>query len=239
MTRDELYAKYEDALFEVLLAEKAYAEGQEALLENERIKNDPAYDVPDEIRKRDMNLIQSHFLRQRLRAVGRVSVKVLHRVALIAGFAMMLFTVAFAASDDFRIGTLNLIIETFDYGTVFSFHDEPIQTNLQLELGWIPDGYLLSDTITNDYYIEETYRNGYSGSLKVLYVRTDGVAATIDTENAQVESLEINGMNASYIQKDVDQQLFLILPDNSAYIQITANELEKDVLMQVANEIIL
>lgn len=47
MTKHEkLQEQYEDALFALLMEEFAAEEGKSALEENERLKCDPAFDVP-------------------------------------------------------------------------------------------------------------------------------------------------------------------------------------------------
>lgn len=53
MTKHEkLQEQYEDALFALLMEEFAVEEGKSALEENERLKRDPTFDVPPDVRQR-------------------------------------------------------------------------------------------------------------------------------------------------------------------------------------------
>lgn len=238
MTRKEqLYERYEDALFALLMDEVAQSEGEKAAEECVRLNADPSAAVPEETNKRSMRTIRRHFVRQQARTAGRFTARAFGRVAMVAGVVMMLFTVAFASSDSFRVNTLNLIIETFDYGTVYSFHEDPPQPEVQIDIEWIPDGYTLSSETAKDSYAEKTYRNSAADYFKVCFVRSGGMSANIDTEDAIVESLEINGCSATYIEKREERQIFIILPNNASYMQIIANELDREELIQLSENV--
>ena len=73
------------------------------------------------------------------------------KVAVAALLGMLLFTTAFAASEEFRIKTLNFVMEVFDDRTEIKF--TPEDTLLQadgctaprLTAGWLPEGFALTE----------------------------------------------------------------------------------------------
>ena len=50
--REQLQEQYEDALFALLMDELARSEGEKLLEENERLKQEPDADIPDDVMKR-------------------------------------------------------------------------------------------------------------------------------------------------------------------------------------------
>ena len=115
MTKHEkLQEQYEDALFALLMEEFAAEEGKSALEENERLKRDPAFDVPPDVRQRCLKTIAKTCTKQSLRRTGKSFCKVFTKVAVVATLCMLLFTTAIAVSPTLRANTFNLIISTFE-----------------------------------------------------------------------------------------------------------------------------
>ena len=115
MTRKErLSEQYEDALFALIMEEAAEAEGQKALEENRQLRDSGELAIPDGLRQRCHRAIAKGFAGQELRRVGRGVSRVVTKVALVALVGMLLLTTVFAASEDFRVKTLNLALEIFE-----------------------------------------------------------------------------------------------------------------------------
>ena len=111
--QEQLQEQYEDALFALAMNKIATAEGQWAIEENERLKNDPAAAVPEELDRRCMQTIQRQFAKQKVYTVGRFTVKAVKRVVMAAGISALLFSGGFAPSETKRINTLNLVVQGF------------------------------------------------------------------------------------------------------------------------------
>ena len=141
--REKLQERYEDALFSLLMYEVAASEGEKAIEENERLQNDPAAAVPEDVDRRCLQTIHRAFAVRRAREVGHFTVKALGKVAMAAGIAAMLFVGAFAASETLRVNTINYLIETFDDSVDFHFERSETDVNSPLPnitVGWMPDG---------------------------------------------------------------------------------------------------
>ena len=71
MTNHErLTEQYEDALFALLMDSVAEEEGKQALELNERLKADPAAEVPESARRRCEATIRREFNRKRAKKLG-------------------------------------------------------------------------------------------------------------------------------------------------------------------------
>lgn len=85
--RDELRERYEDALFAFLMEDVIETEGKKMLEENERLKQDPLAAVPEAVDYRCIQTIKRGFAKERRHTVGRITYRVLNRVAMIAVIA--------------------------------------------------------------------------------------------------------------------------------------------------------
>ena len=244
MTRKEaLRERYEDALFALLMDEYADAEGKRLEEENEALQNDPEAAVPESVRRHCMRTIRRCFAARRARSAGRVAAKLLNRVAVVVMVGVIFFTVAFAASPEFRAGTLNLVINTFDEGTSFEFMTSGAVSGLpegvlKITPKWIPDGFILKEHNINEFYDRQTYFCGQEElEISVLNGQYGGI--TVDTENAQVSEIDINGYNAQLIIKE---EICLIYPveEHSAFVTIYGyNGVTKDDIIKTAENVII
>ena len=83
MTNHErLTEQYEDALFALLMDSVAEEEGKQALELNERLKADPAAEVPESARRRCEATIRREFNRKRAKKLGKVTWKIVRRVSV-------------------------------------------------------------------------------------------------------------------------------------------------------------
>ena len=212
MTRKEaLRERYEDALFALLMDEYADAEGKRLEEENEALQNDPEAAVPESVRRHCMRTIRRCFAARRARSAGRVAAKLLNRVAVVVMVGVMFFTVAFAASPEFRANTLNLVIDVFGEGTTFGLRENErstgnLSSKVHIELNWVPDGFKLVEYDPDTFGGEEYVYMNNDNELTVSLLGSQA-EVTLDTENAQVSSININGYSATQIIKDDVTQL--------------------------------
>ena len=108
--REKLEEQYEDAYFALLMDAVAEKEGARLEELNDQLNRDPTAAVPEEIDRRCRKVINRHFAEQRRSGYWRTTKRVLNRAAIVAAVMMLLFTSAFALSEDFRISALNLLI---------------------------------------------------------------------------------------------------------------------------------
>ena len=215
MTRlDYLQDQYEDAYFALLMHEVAEQEGVRLEKLNEELQNNPAVAVPEKIDRKCLKTIDQYFAQKRRADHWRTSKKILSRVGIVAAIVMLLFTTAFALSEEFRVTTLNLLITiegkytelhmeeaedptansasvTADTSTGSDYFDD-------LEIGWMPEGYTCTMNYPNKMY---GFEND-SGDAFVID-RSNGTAnMSIDTEDAEsIENIVINGLETLRVTK--------------------------------------
>ena len=239
MTRqEELREQYENALFALMMDEVAISEGKKALVENERLKNDPTAEVPENVSKRCQRTIRQYFAKKTARKARKFTVKVFGNIAMVAGIAAMLFTGAFAASEMVRINTLNLIVEVFKENTDFYFAKSSTSVDdSQITADWLPSGYVLEDQGKDDSGRWCTYRKSENEYIYVMYTPGNGAVLSVDTENAETEGVQINGIQATLIKKDHELQLVWGTEDQAAFIQIIGTGTTSEELIHMANKL--
>ena len=111
MTRHErLLENYEDAYFALLMEDVAQMENARLDRFNTELQNDPHAAVPEELTKRCLKTINAHFSNMRRSSSLRIVKKAINLAAVLIAISTLLFTSAFAISDEFRTATLNLVI---------------------------------------------------------------------------------------------------------------------------------
>ena len=120
---ERLREQYEDALFALLMEGVAESEGEEALRLNEELKKDPNAEVPKDVQKRCEKTIRSAFAQSSSEPPGGLR-PMAHKVAVVAVLGGLMFTAAFALSEDVRVATLNALIQVMDDRTEITFEGE-------------------------------------------------------------------------------------------------------------------
>lgn len=249
MTRKErLREQYEDALFALIMEEAAEAEGQKALEENRRLRDSGELAIPDGLRQRCHRAIAKGFAGQELRRVGRGVSRVVTKVALVALVGMLLLTTVFAASEDFRVKTLNLALEIFeDHTEITLTPDESIIASSvdsvvpQLTAGWVPDGFALVEEGENSAMAWKDFQNEEAGtqiSITVFNLRTGRMS--VDTEDAEMLPVQINGADAFIINDTEDEIIQIIWQEDAAsewLIYVVGMGVSEEMLMKTAESI--
>lgn len=120
-------------MFALLMDYVAESEGEKALEENRVLQEDPDAEVPQEVRRACLKEIHRAFRKKSARSVGRITVRVINKVALVALLGTLLFSTAFAISPEFRVGTLNMLIDTVNEGVSFRISTQPVSERAGLE----------------------------------------------------------------------------------------------------------
>ena len=249
MTRKErLSEQYEDALFALIMEEAAEAEGQKALEENRQLRDSGELAIPDGLRQRCHRAIAKGFAGQELRRVGRGVSRVVTKVALVALVGMLLLTTVFAASEDFRVKTLNLALEIFeDHTEITLTPDESIIASSvdsvvpQLTAGWLPDGFALVEEGENSAMAWKEFQNEEAGtqiSITVFNLRTGRMS--VDTEDAEMLPVQINGADAFIINDTEDEIIQIIWQEDAAsewLIYVVGMGVSEEMLMKTAESI--
>ncbi|MBM6682063.1 DUF4367 domain-containing protein [Pseudoflavonifractor capillosus] len=227
---ERLREQYEDALFALLMEGVAESEGEEALRLNEELKKDPNAEVPKDVQKRCEKTIRAAFAQKQLRATGRTAARWLTRVAVVAALGGVMFTAAFALSEDVRVATLNALIQVMDDRTQISFEGNQMedhrsssgtvpglkyQYNIALE--WLPEGYSLVSgwTIKDGASDHAVYVNSEDSEIMIdIKPYNSSLIYTFDTEGTTSKEIEIQNHKATLYTKNENmlKQIQLSMP---------------------------
>lgn len=235
--REWLEERYQDALFALLMDEVAEAEGKQALDENERLKNDPDFAFPEELDRRCIKTIRRHFMKQSVQKACFLTLKMLKNAMMLAGVVSLLFTSAFAFSETIRIGSINLVMETFEDSTSFHFINRQPNIGPQLTIGWMPDGYALKGCGYDGESSWYQYEKSESEFIRIDYTITAGSVISVDTEDAIIEDVEVQGVSAMLITGENDLQLVWTTDSNTRFIMLMGTGITQKDFVHIANEL--
>lgn len=226
---ERLREQYEDALFALLMEGVAESEGEEALRLNEELKKDPNAEVPKDVQKRCEKTIRSAFAQKQLRATGRTAARWLTKVAVVAVLGGLMFTAAFALSEDVRVATLNALIQVMDDRTEITFEGSKaeeiqgvpetvsgLEYHYNIALEWLPTGYTIESGSSDVDGDEITYTDNAGSEIFISIDRySPDLVYTFDSEDATEKTVEVNGHKATlYITNR--EKLMKFYGDNSS-----------------------
>lgn len=203
MSREqELFERYEDAFFAMMMDQIAQEEGRKALELNDRLRNEEE-DIPETLRKRGEKTIRKAFSATKRTRVGHGLWKGVQVAAVVVLLVTATLTVSMAGFPDLKATVFNMVLNTFQDHADFSFVPvrEGQDPDLVIDLGWLPEGFMLEEGDGFEKSAWQRYRNPDSGAviyIEKLYPITVGA----DSEDAEIESIEIQGYPAQLITKD-------------------------------------
>ena len=239
-----LQDNYEDALFALLMDELAEKEGERLMQENERLLQDPSTAVPAESERRMLQVIERETAKH---AHRRSSGKILHilgRFAIGALIAVLLFGSAFALSPSFRASTLNLLMQIDDKFTSWQFVSESNSNELSpsqydINVGWLPDGYISSLPISPDPQNIVMQCSNSSGKSIIISAHFDyAVNHFLDTEEIEYGTpIVVRDHLGILITKDDITRLAWVDETTGIAVFIQSADVGSDTLLRIAENI--
>ena len=258
--KEQLQEQYEDALFALLMDDMMEEEGKQLLEENERLKQDPAAAVPDEVNARCIKTINRAFTRKRCRSVGRVTYKVFNTVAMAAVVCALLFVTAFAVSPELRVNTLNFLIEVSDVATTLTLDGEADRQDTGsvtstsggevLLLGYripeVPEGFSVDyEDVTSSHATIQYISGNETICFSVSRVNS-GDQYMVDTEDAQVTDIQVGGYDGLLIEKiyrfegnqTIDSAVVVWGDtDQSTFVSVDGGNVDHSLILELANAV--
>ena len=241
--REQLQDNYEDALFAIWMDDFAKRRGEELLKENERLQNDPAAAVPEHIHRRNLELI-ARVLRKNahtvtLRAIGRGALRFVAAMLILVA----LFGCAYAASPQFRAGTLNLLMNLDERAASFQLSEDHSAAETpalmpNVTVGWLPEGYARSTPAYDRLQTTIDYTNGDGDLIRVRVFTESQTIYSLDVENsASCEDLIIHGTSGLLVKKDDLLRIMWADQQTNTYILVYSSSVDADTLLQVAENV--
>lgn len=229
-----LLENYEDAMMRLVMYRVAQEDGKKLLEEAEQLEAD-GFEVPKELDEKCLKLIRDasagrkpkQFLNKTNTKTGRTRshprLRMVGRMALAAVLAAtLMFSVAYAASPEFRAGVLRFFTRVEEIGTYFFFQSDGtvspapqvsspliIKDGMPFEFTYIPEGYelLMREALEQEeagisYFWAYGDPNDDANNFSFLITSIqEGSSLFADTEDAKVTAVKINGCDGQLIQK--------------------------------------
>lgn len=244
--RDRLMEEYEDALFAVLISKVMDEEGEELLRENEQLKSDPNFIIPEETDRRSFNTIRRAFNKQKWKATRHSIYLGFQRISVAAFVTMLLFSGVYAAFPPVRVATLNLLIQVSDVSTQMSFGIEDIPDSQSIrplsdsyyQIGDLPDGFTLIDEGSNSQSFWEVYADEYDRTIYFSVTGGVNLIASVDTEDADsVEHIEIAGHEGLFIVKGDQTHIAFGDTEHKLFVDMICMGLSKEDTLNIAHNL--
>ena len=234
--KDSLWESYEDAQFAILMDAVAEQEGQKGLQLLEELEKDPSAQVPEEVQRKAEKTIRKAFAAKKrdagLKALRRIAVTVLVTAALVAGI--------FAVFPGVRAAVLNLVEQTVSNLTgtdsTAGDPDEYASAGFQIQPDWLPDGFALTEEGQNNATVFCTYRND---SNDVIFISENAAQTSmaVDTENATVETIQVQGYEGTLIQKKDFVCILFLVPEKDMVVYIDSEGRPVDEIVKIAENL--
>ena len=174
-----------------------------------------------------------YFARKKRAGHRRIAKTILGRIGIAAAIIVLLFTTAFALSEEFRVTTLNLLITVEDKYTELHMEkteasaDDPAPITSDagsgtdffedLEIGWMPEGYTCTKNYPNSMY---GFENDSGDAF--LIDRSSGTAnMSVDAENAEsIENIVINGLETLRVTKQGCINTIMMDTEHGIFIRV-------------------
>ena len=112
--KEQLWEKYEDAVFAILMDAVAEQEGKRGLQLMEELEHDPSAQVPEGMQRKAEKTIRKAFAAKNRESMKHFTFKVAQRIAIAVFAAAVLAAGTFAAFPEVRANLYNLIIREYE-----------------------------------------------------------------------------------------------------------------------------
>lgn len=238
---EELQLEYEDILFKIMMDRVAQAEGAQMLEENQHLLEIPDAEVPQAIQQHAYKTIQTAFTKKKPQRRHTGTLRKGLRVAVVAVILLaLLMGATFAAFPDVRAKFLNTILDIHDRYTNIFFTEKSstsqvyIPTEMQFQINWIPEGFVIVDEVSSKEYMLRRYEsNGKVISVCKSFPRS----YSVDTEDAIITPMEMQGYEATLIEKNNEKHILWLNTDTSIVYYVYTDGLSLKILLEIAENL--
>lgn len=247
-SRERLQEQYEDTMLALMMEQYLWEQGEQAWNENERLRKTKEVAVPPQTDKKIRRLILHPFRHKK-------KTRVMRNLGIAACFTVCVTATAFAAFPELKINAMNLLLTITDEHADFQVSEdkgqayqnaEPEDTIYDFTVNWIPDGFSLKSTESiPNCLLEYEYTSQDGKSVTISKMDVEGGTLSVDTEDANTKYVNINGNNALFIDKMVEdgygkkynQKSLTWWNGDTTIMSIVSEGLEESEIIHIAKEI--
>ena len=239
--QNELWERYEDAMFTLLMDEVAHQEGQEQL-EWKKQLNRGRPSLPGGFYS-VISIWLPSMPAQSRRSARHVGFRMFQRIAVAVMIVILTAVCAFAAFPEMRSNVINTVIKICEDHTDITFADmgdgDCASKNYQITPNWLPEGFELSEEGDTSVSIWKLYRNTTDGNIYISETTAENNSMAVDTEDAKVSQIKIKNYDATLVIKDEMNWNCLIfsIPEKGVVIYIDSEFIPYQDIIRVAEEL--
>ena len=249
--RQSIDDNYEDALFTKLMDWHAQIEGNRLLDENESLKNDPNFYMPDGLDRRSMNTISSAFKAKKQEERHKKATTILKRIAMIVLICATLFTGLMCTASAFREAVFRLFTNDYEEKTDMKIFDslggtlDKVENNISIDEipedislpTWLPEGYVLTSLSCEDGHTNAKYTSELGN--QILYKELpDSFTYGIDTEDTdEIKSISINGYEGVFVSKGEKSSITWGDTASNKFIRISSETISEEEIIRIAESV--
>jgi hypothetical protein len=246
-----LLEEYEEAYFRLLMDRMAEAEGTRLLTRNEALRADPSAAIPEALHKKFLRLISHAFAARRKKEESaqvqaakeekrakRVNFtwSLVGKIALLVILLSAVVSVSFASFENLRVSVMNRMIDVREACTTFFIGDHNENTSgLEILVGWMPDGFEMTEENGTFACTWKTYRNDGDGVITIE--KAHPVEMSVDTEDAVVTDIMIGDRPAMLVEKGTAVRAVWTNEEESIIWFMTSENISKEDFLQVAENL--
>ena len=133
---------------------------------------------------------------------------------------------------------MNLIIETFGESVDFYYYTQSQENaTKKISAGWMVDGFILEDEGSEDTNSWFYYENEEGSCIYGLYLFAEAQVLSIDTEDAEVSKMRINGIDAIVVQKEDRIQIAWGTEGTSGFINLVGYGIKLEDMIHIAEQL--
>ena len=215
---DLLIQQYEEVALGLLMEEYANAEGKRLLQEFETASAQGDIEpMPEDLKSKYHQLIDQAYKKKRQRKLFSGITKTVGKVAVVALMLFGIATTAILSVDAWRVPVLNFILDQsgeFAFVNV-DYNNSSLENQYKAIVKTVcdnaPPDYTLTETpVVDDPSLLVKMKNSEGKKLTVS-VRRETNQIQVDTEDAQVKEMDLNGKPAFLI---LEEGIYVIWHDN-------------------------
>ena len=254
MNREEkLREELEDAWFELLMEKISKQDGAELIALNEQLKQDPTYEVPEEVTQRCLETIRKSITQEKRRKSMKTIGKICVKVACVAAIASTLLITAYASLPYSRkIAIMNFLEETKEESTRLVMEDvnkigekdsETSENAPKVLMGYqipeLPKDFSIVDEWGGTNAASIIYSNGEGTSIRFSFTQNVSTAVEVDTEDANKNPVQIKGTDGWLYVKESFAKIVWNDLNTNTMITVSGEGLEESYVKELAGKIVL
>lgn len=251
-TRSQCAEAFDELLIKIAMSSFAELEGRELLKENERLKEEPEFQLPPGHEKMIRSAIKKHERKENFVLVRKAASKIITKVAVVFLILAIGFSTTMTVSAEFRRVIYNLLLTTTERYTQIEIareYTEFVDSDVYIRPEYsgstfaptvMPTGYEIESVEDSDSIYIVVYTNGENEIYFTQMSNSTSGKLRVNTENAQrVETIMIGDSEALLvvIEEDIGVRSQIVWSIGNHLLHLKSYENNPDELVVIAQSI--